>query len=85
MGWEGFLNLLGVFDEEAEGEDIRQAEAEVPACADLLRHSFVEYPHDTEKNRVGDGFVKLTRMARHSIHLLEDKGPGHIGNLADDL
>ena len=34
-GLEGFLNLLGVFDEEAEGEDIRQAETEVPASAYL--------------------------------------------------
>lgn len=34
-GLEGLLDLLGVFDEEAEGEDIGQAEAEIPACAHL--------------------------------------------------
>ena len=34
-GFEGFLNLLGIFDEEAEGEDIRQTEAKIPASADL--------------------------------------------------
>ena len=34
-GLEGFLYLLGVLNEEAEGEDIGQAEAEVPAGAYL--------------------------------------------------
>ena len=48
-GLEGFLNFLGVLDEEAEGEDIGQAEAEIPACADLLRHLLVERPHDKEE------------------------------------
>ena len=48
-GLECFLYLLGVFDEEAEGEDIRQAESEVPACADLLRHLLVECPQDEEE------------------------------------
>ena len=48
-GLEGFLDLLGVLDEEAEGEDIGQAEAEIPASADLLRHLFVERPHDKEE------------------------------------
>ena len=38
---EALLYLLGVLDEEAEGEDIRQAEAKVPASANLLRHAFV--------------------------------------------
>ena len=33
---EGFLYLLGVLDKETEGEDIRQTEAEIPACANLL-------------------------------------------------
>ena len=40
-GLEGFLDLLGVLDEETEGEDIRQTEAEIPACANLLRHTLV--------------------------------------------
>ena len=84
-GLEGFLDLLGVLDEEAEGEDIRQTEAEVPACANLLRHFLMERPHDEEKDGVGDGFVELSGMAGHSIHFLEDKGPGHVCDLADNL
>ena len=48
-GFEGFLNLLCVFDEETESEDIRQAEAEIPTCADFLGHLLVEYPHDAEE------------------------------------
>ena len=48
-GLEGLLDFLGVLDEEAEGEDIGQTEAEVPACADLLGHLLVEYPHDAEE------------------------------------
>ena len=36
--FESLLYLFGVFDEEAEGEDISQAEAEVPACTNSLWH-----------------------------------------------
>ena len=32
---KGFLYLLGVFDEEAEGKDIGEAETEEPACTYL--------------------------------------------------
>ena len=39
---EGFLYLLGVLDEETEGEDIRQTEAEIPARTYLLGHTLVE-------------------------------------------
>ena len=35
-GLKGFLDLLGVLDEEAEGEDIGQTEAEVPASTYFL-------------------------------------------------
>ena len=52
-GFEGFLDLLGVFDEEAEGEDIRQTKAEIPACANLLRHLLMQYPHHDKENCVG--------------------------------
>ena len=48
-GLEGFLDLLGVLDKEAEGEDIGQAEAEIPASADLLRHLLMQCPHDKEE------------------------------------
>ena len=33
--FEGFLYFLGVFDEEAEREDVCQTETEVPAGANL--------------------------------------------------
>ncbi len=44
--FEGFLYLLGVFDEESEGEDIRQAKAKVPSIAECLRQPSVYGPHD---------------------------------------
>ncbi len=84
-GLERFLHFLGVFDEEAEGEDIRQTEAEIPACADLLWHALVEIPHNAKQDGVGDGLVKLSWVARHHVDTLEDKGPGHVCNLADNL
>ncbi len=36
-GLKGFLNLLGVLDEEAEGEDIGQTEAKIPATTYIER------------------------------------------------
>ena len=36
-GLEGFLNLLGVLNEEAEGEDIGQTEAKIPATTYIER------------------------------------------------
>jgi len=42
--FESFLYLLRILDEEAEGEDVGQAEAEIPARADLLWHPLVEHP-----------------------------------------
>ena len=83
--FEGFLYLLGVFDEEAEGENICKAEAEIPTCANLLRHLLVEIPHDDEKNGVSDCLVKLSWMTWNGIYMLEDECPGHICNLADNL
>jgi hypothetical protein len=35
--FKGFLNLLGVLDEEAEGEDIGQTEAKIPATTYIER------------------------------------------------
>ena len=84
-GFEGFLNLLGVFNEEAECKDIRQAEAEVPSRAYLLWHTLVEIPHETKQKGIGNRLVKLSRMAWHAVDALKDKRPGHIGHLADNL
>ena len=84
-GLEGFLNLLGVLDEEAEGEDVGQAEAEVPACANLLRPLLMQCPHNDKQQGVGNGLVELSGMARQRVDTLEDEGPGHVGHLADNL
>ena len=53
---ETLLYLFGVLDEEAESEDVRQAEAKIPACAYYwhLAVSFwllallIDSPHDNE-------------------------------------
>ena len=86
---ESFLHILGIFNEEAEGEDIGKAEAEIPTCSHLwltgLLTSFVDSPHDEEKDGVGNGLVKLSGVAWKHVHTLKDKCPGHIGNLTDDL
>ena len=85
----GFLHVLGVFDEEAEGEDIGEAETEVPAGAYPWRagflSSFIDCPHDEEQHGVGNGLVELAGMARKVVDTQEDEGPGHIGHLADNL
>ena len=91
---EGFLYLLGVFDEEAEGEDVCQAEAEVPTGTHLwvlgvgcwvLVTSLIDCPYDAEQNGVCDSLVELSWMAWHLVDMLEDKCPGHICYLADYL
>lgn len=84
-GLESFLNLFGIFDEEAEGEDIGEAEAEVPASANLLGHLLVQIPHDEEENGVGNGLIELSWMTGEHIHTLKDESPGHISNLTDNL
>ena len=89
VGLPGFLHVLGVFNEEAEGEDIGQAESEIPArshawLASLLA-SFVDSPHDEEQDGVGNGLVELARMTGNGVDLLEDEGPGNVGHLADNL
>ena len=63
-GFEGFLNLLRVLNEEAEGEDVGQAEAEIPACADFLGHLLMQIPHDAKEDGIGDGLVELAWMTR---------------------
>ena len=84
-GLEGFLDFLGILDEEAEGEDIGQAEAEVPACANLLRPLLMQCPHNDKQEGVGDGLVELSWMARQRVDTLEDEGPGKVCSLADDF
>ena len=91
-GFEGFLNLLGVLDEEAEGEDVGQTEAEVPACAHVeglmllaVGELLVDAPHNHKQQGVGDGLVELAGMTGHRVDLLKDEGPGHVGHLADNL
>jgi hypothetical protein len=83
--FECHLNVFGVFDEEAEGEYQREAEAEKEACADLFGVLAVEIPADEKEHRIRDCFVQLTRMARAVVHLLEDERPRHVRNLADNL
>ena len=91
---EGFLYLLGVFDEEAEGEDVCQAEAEVPTGTHLwvlgagcwvLVTSLIDCPHDAEQNGVCDSLVELARMTWNLVDMLEDKCPRHISNLTYNL
>ena len=89
VGLPGFLHVLGVFNEEAEDEDIGQTESEIPArshawLAGLLA-SFVDSPHDEEQRGVGDGLVELSGMARKVVDAEEDECPGHVGHLADNL
>ena len=62
-GLEGFLDLLRVLDEETEGEDVRQAQSEIPARADALRILLVQPPHQSKQYAVGDSLVELARMA----------------------
>ena len=85
-GFESFLEFFGVLDEEAEREDVRQAKAKVPACADFwLLALLIDCPHDNEENGVGNRLVELARMPRKHIDTFEDKGPGNVRHLADNL
>ena len=51
----------------------------------MLVTSFVNCPHDAEKNGVGDGLVELARMTWNLVDMLEDKCPGDICYLTDYL
>ena len=79
------LYILGVFDEEAEREDERQTESEKETCAHLLAMLAVNREDDGEDDEVGYGLIQLSGMARIGVYTLEDKGPGHIGHVADNL
>ena len=54
---ERLLNVFGVFDEEAGGEDICKAEAEEEACAHLLRMFLIQVPADEEEQQIGYSLV----------------------------
>ena len=45
----------------------------------------MKIPHNGEKDSVGDGLVELSWVARHHVDTLEDKGPGYVCDLTDDL
>jgi len=85
-GLEGYLNLLRIFDEEAEGEDEGEAKSEVETGAYALRSFLlVDEEDDEEEAEVSQRFVKLTRVARVLVFANEDESPRHIGHLADNL
>ena len=83
---ECYLNLLGIFDEETEGEDKGKAKTEIETGAYALRSSLlVDEEDEEEKAEVCQSLVELTRMAWILVFANEDKCPRHIGNLADNL
>lgn len=84
-GFECLLHFLGVFYEEAGGEDIRQTESEEESRAYFLRIATVEIPADKEKQGIGDSLIELPGVARLHVHLFEDESPRHIGYSADYL
>ena len=42
-------------------------------------------PHQHEQNAVGNGLVELSWVTWQHVDTLEDKGPGDIRHLADNL
>ena len=82
---EAYLNVFGVLDEEAEGEDERDAEAEIEAFAHGNLPAAIAIPAHKEEQGVGQGLVKLAGMARIFVYFLKDKGPWNIGHFADNL
>ena len=82
---EAHLNVFGVLDEEAEGEDERDAEAEIEAFAHGNFPAAIAIPAHKEEQGVGQGLVKLAGMARIFVYFLKDKGPWNIGHFADNL
>lgn len=74
-----FLHLFEELDEEAEREDGRQAVAEEIAGAHFLAVAAIEPQAGEEENKIGDGFVKLSRMARYDVAVVgEDEAPGYV-------
>ena len=89
ISFPGLLHILCIFNQEAESEDIGEAESEIPAGAHgrsaAFPASFVNCPHDEEQNSVGYGLVELSGMTGKTVHSLENKSPGHIRHLTDNL
>ena len=56
------LILFGVFNKYAGSEDEEEAKAEEEASTHLLRIVAIEPPMNAEKERIAQGFVKLSRM-----------------------
>ena len=83
---ECYLNLLGIFDEETEGEDESKAKTEIEPGAYALRSSLlVDEEDDEEEAEISQCLIELTWMAWILVFANEDKRPRHIGNLADNL
>lgn len=61
---EVYLNYLRKLNEKAEGEDEREAKAEVKARSYLLRTTPVKGEDENEDDEIGNGLVQLSRMAR---------------------
>ena len=80
------MHLFEELDEEAEREDGRQAVAEEIAGAHFLAVAAIEPQAGEEENKIGDGFVKLSRMARYDVAVVgEDEAPGYVSRPADDF
>ena len=83
------LHVLCVFDEEAESEDIEEAESEIPARSHFrgvgFLTSLINCPHDKEQDGVGNGLVELAGMTGKTVHTLENKSPRHVCDLSDNL
>lgn len=62
-----FLNVFEKLDEEAEGEDGRQAPAEEKSRANAVAVAAVEPQADEEEHEIGNGFVELARMAGQEV------------------
>lgn len=83
---ESYLNLLGIFYEETEGEYQGQTKAKVKTCTHTLRASPLIYEEDKEEEyKVSYRLIELTWMTRILIFLDEDESPWHVGHLADNL
>ena len=76
------LHLLGVFYEEAEGEDKQYVESEEERCAHQLRFLAPEVPQHKEEAEICNSLIQLSWMARQHIHTLKDECPRHISRFA---
>ena len=82
---ERFLYVLDKFYQEARREHQRQAKSDIESTAHLLRMLLVDGVDYQEEASVGYGLIKLARMARVLVYLLEDKRPRHVSHIAYNL